>query len=125
MFGCKFTLALIRAVAQLWIVRHQRIMSETLDYLIGTCFDIGARSFSVLVAHDGFGYWTDEAAGVTVRVAVPESVLREIRDELSARYWADCENDFDLNRRLHEMFMPLFWEHVSQHFRFEPGEADA
>ena len=49
----------------------------------------------------------------TVKAPVPEADLREICEDLSARYWADCTNDFDLDRRLDEILEPIFWSQVN------------
>ncbi len=48
-----------------------------------------------------------------VEVPICEAHLKEIREELSARYWAEEENDPFLERRLNAILKPLFWAHVN------------
>jgi hypothetical protein len=46
---------------------------------------------------------------------IPEADLKLIRDELSERYWAECDQDFSLSKKLEAILLPIFWEHVNPH----------
>ena len=50
----------------------------------------------------------------TIKALVPEVELREIREVLSPRYWADsCDHDWDLEKRLKAILEPIFWKDVN------------
>lgn len=112
-------------------------MTEPLqNHLISTFLEFHGREFSVVVTHDGWSHWfevsvirgyrhilytasvSENAAKLlanverehTLKALVPEAGLKQIREELSPRYWAENPAPDEI---LDSILGPVFWQHIN------------
>jgi len=84
------------------LAKNEALKSDPNLIIMAAIFDGPQRKFLSQI----HGEWT-------VKAEIPESDLCEIREQLSPRYWGDCSQDFEMEKRLDAILEPIFWNKVN------------